>query len=149
MKHPPGLLFISLHYFKKDACVFYDNHITVRYLQEKFSLGSPESSNNVYMLWDIQAPDGFAVSISIQQNEIPFRRHDLTNLYFGDNTTVFSDDLTSCIGWTRLTGDDGRILTKYMKFTSRSTAAKLILSSLALGSGFDISLEAIKIHSKS
>ena len=114
-------------------------NITIQYPED-----AANSSNNTYAFWDVQAPDGFVVSITFQEVDEGSQLNGFTHVYFGDNVTDLSIAFDSCFPWTRLTNENDRFLSKYRKFASTSSSVKLILSSMNTATRMNITFLAMK-----
>ena len=106
----------------------------------------PENTRNVYHFWDIRAPEGFVISMLLEQIEIDSAWDEKAFLFYGDNTSHFQGNMNSCNTWISLTNKEGLIENRYKNFFSRSSLVKLIFSSLSTPMNFIVKIRAVKFQ---
>ena len=106
-----------------------------------------KNTQNTYYFLDVQAPEGFVVSIFFQQMEIDGARDDKAFLLFGDNATDFQGKVNSCDTWISLTNKEGQLENRHKKFASRSPSVKLIFSSLSAEVNLIVKIRAVQLQS--
>ena len=117
--------------------------LTIGKIIYKYSPGYPDQyPNNAYNLWDIRAPEGFVVAVSVLQLDV---EEDKDFIHVGDGVDEFRNTSDQ---WKHLTG---RMQGTWL-FTSTSSEITIIFTSdgtnMEFESGFVIQCEAGKFQQK-
>ena len=103
---------------------------------------------NTYSFWDVQAPQGFVVSITFEAIHFPFPTENYTHLYYGENVHNFSAHNEICSSWISLTDTNGRFKQEYGNFVSITSSVKIISFGFKSGIRYAIKMYAIKPRGK-